>query len=220
MNATASCFAVIFVHFLTRDAKIPLHRAIGVLISGAYVLLRPELDGGISSRGLGETAGLCAAVPLALAGIFGKRFHDQLPVVTATGMFTCSSLVMLPLVVIVDRPWTLDISMSSMTPVAGLVLFSSVLVQLRAYVFAVLQHSELCRCYQPAPGYSTDGRLCTCAWSAFLAEPVYASPAVGMAFVVAGLMIIDGRVLRRLRSSKGDMLDEGLARGLDVARGR
>jgi len=130
MNATASCFAVIFVHFLTRDAKIPLHRAIGVLISGAYVLLRPELDGGISSRGLGETAGLCAAVPLALAGIFGKRFHDQLPVVTATGMFTCSSLVMLPLVVIVDRPWTLDISMSSMTPVAGLVLFSSVLTYL------------------------------------------------------------------------------------------
>ena len=93
-------------------------------------------------------------------------------------------------------------------------------VQLRAYVFAVLQHSELCRCYQPAPGYSTDGRLCTCAWSAFLAEPVYASPMVEMAFVVAGLMIIDGRVLRRLRSSKGDMLDEGLARGLDVARGR
>jgi len=170
MNATASCFAVIFVHFLTRDAKIPLHRAIGVLISGAYVLLRPELDGGISSRGLGETAGLCAAVPLALAGIFGKRFHDQLPVVTATGMFTCSSLVMLPLVVIVDRPWTLDISMSSMTPVAGLVLFSSVLacvVQLRACVSAVLQHSELCRCYQPAPCHSTDGRLCTCAWSAF-----------------------------------------------------
>ncbi len=211
INATASCFAVVFAHFLTRDEKLTFSRAIGVMVglAGAYVLLRPELDGGITARGLGEMAGLVAAMSLALAGIFGKRFRNQTPVVTATGMLTCSSLLMLPLVLVFDRPWTLDVAVVSMAPIAGLVLLSTVLAYL--LYFSILRSAGatnllLVTLLMPVTAHILG--------AAFLDEPLYISSVVGMLFVVAGLSIIDGRVLRwlrRMKSPDGGMPDEGTA---------
>lgn len=211
MNATASCFAVIFAHFLTRDEKLTWRKGIGVLIGffGAYVLLRPELNGGVSARGIGEIAGLCAAMSLALAGIFGKRFREQSPVVTATGMLTCSSLMMLPLVVLFDRPWMLEFSVASMMPVAGLVLLSTVFAYL--LYFSILRSAGatnllLVTLLMPISAHIL-GAL-------FLDEPLYVTSVVGMVFVIVGLSIIDGRVIRRLfkaREIEGDIPDEGPA---------
>lgn len=209
INATASCFAVVFAHFLTRDEKLTVRRVLGVTVGllGAYVLLRPEMDGGITARGLGEMAGLVAAMSLALAGIFGKRFRNQSPVVTATGMLTCSSLLMLPLVVVFDKPWVLDVEIASMAPIAGLVLLSTVLAYL--LYFSILRSAGatnllLVTLLMPVTAHILG--------AAFLDEPLYASSVVGMLFVVTGLSIIDGRVVRRVRgltSPHGEHADEG-----------
>jgi len=199
MNAMTSCFAVVLAHFLTRDEKLTARKAAGVLIGlfGAYVLLRPELVGGISMRGLGQVAGLTASMSLALAGIFGKRFKHLSPLQTATGMLTCSSVMLFPLAMAIDRPWTLTPDLPVLGAVAGLVLLSTVL----AYVlyFAVLRSAGatnllLVTLLMPVSAHILG--------AAFLGEPLYATSVVGMAFIVLGLSIIDGRVVRRLRASR------------------
>ena len=146
MNAVTSFFAVVLAHFLTRDEKLSVRKVAGVLIgfAGAYVLLQPELGGGVSIRGLGEMAGLCASLSLALAGIFGKRFKKLTPMVTATGMLTCSSLVMFPIIMVVDKPWTIVATSGGVGAIAGLVLLSTVL----AYIlyFSVLRSAGATTC--------------------------------------------------------------------------
>lgn len=199
INATTSCFAVVFAHFLTKDEKLTLRRACGVLIGlfGAYVLLRPELVDGVSMRGLGQLAGIVASMSLALAGIFGKRFKALSPMVTATGMLTCSSLLLLPVAMVIDRPWNLQPDLSTAGAIAGLVLLSTVVAYL--LYFRVLQSAGatnllLVTLLMPVSAHILG--------AAFLGEPLYVTSVAGMVFIVIGLSIIDGRLIRVLRKGR------------------
>ncbi len=198
MNAMTSCFTVVLAHFLTKDEKLTARKTAGVLIGlfGAYVLLRPELVGGVSMRGLGQIAGLTASMSLALAGIFGKRFGGLSPLQTATGMLTCSSIVLFPVAMAVDHPWTLTPEPAAWGAISGLVLLSTVL----AYVlyFSVLRSAGatnllLVTLLMPVSAHILG--------AAFLDEPLYATSVAGMLFIVLGLSIIDGRWLRRVRGT-------------------
>ncbi len=197
INATTSCFAVVFAHFLTKDEKLTTRRALGVCIGlfGAYVLLRPEMVDGVSMRGLGQVAGLVASMSLALAGIFGKRFKSLSPMVTATGMLTCSSLLLLPVAMIIDRPWNLNADLSTAGAISGLVLLSTVVAYL--LYFRVLQSAGatnllLVTLLMPVSAHILG--------AAFLGEPLYVASVAGMGFIVIGLSIIDGRLIRVLQN--------------------
>jgi len=198
MNAMTSCFTVILAHLLTKDEKLTVRKAAGVLIGlfGAYVLLRPEMVGGVSMRGLGQIAGLTASISLALAGIFGKRFGGLSPLQTAAGMLTCSSAMLLPIATLVDRPWTLTPEPAAWAAISGLVLLSTVL----AYVlyFSVLRSAGatnllLVTLLMPVSAHVLG--------ATFLNEPLYATSVAGMLFIMLGLSIIDGRWLRRVRGT-------------------
>ena len=199
INATTSFFVVVLAHFLTRDEKLTVRKAAGVLIGlfGAYVLLRPELEGGMSMRGLGQIAGLAASVCLALGAIYGKRFKHLSPMQTATGMLTCSAAVLFPVALVIDRPWTLSPGLAAVGAISGLVLLSTVLAYL--LYFGVLRSAGatnllLVTLLMPVSAHILG--------AVFLAEPLYVTSIAGMVFIVLGLSVIDGRVLRLLRGSK------------------
>ena len=51
---------------------------------------------------------LGASVSYAFAGIFGRRFKAMgiSPLATATGQVTASSIFLVPMVILIDQPWT------------------------------------------------------------------------------------------------------------------
>ncbi len=156
---------------------------------------RPEMVDGVSMRGLGQVAGLVASMSLALAGIFGKRFKSLSPMVTATGMLTCSSLLLLPVAMIIDRPWNLNADLSTAGAISGLVLLSTVVAYL--LYFRVLQSAGatnllLVTLLMPVSAHILG--------AAFLGEPLYVASVAGMGFIVIGLSIIDGRLIRVLQN--------------------
>ncbi|MFN9951555.1 MAG: EamA family transporter, partial [bacterium] len=56
-----------------------------------------------------QLACLAAAISYAFAGVFGRRFRNMgvTPMQTAAGQVTASSISLLPVMLLVDRPWTL-----------------------------------------------------------------------------------------------------------------
>ena len=69
-----------------------------------------------------------AAISYAFAGIFGRRFQGTPPLVTAAGQLSASALMMLPLAMVVDRPFSLDApTMETWGAVLGLTLLSTAL---------------------------------------------------------------------------------------------
>ena len=77
-------------------------------IVGVTVLIGPDALSGLG-RGdwIGEVACLLAALTYGFAGIYGRKFKDVPPLKVATGQITASTIILLPIAAVVDRPWTL-----------------------------------------------------------------------------------------------------------------
>jgi drug/metabolite transporter (DMT)-like permease len=109
-------------------------------------------------------------------------------------MLTCSSLVLFPLAMVIDHPWNLSPDLAAFGAISGLVLLSTVLAYL--LYFGVLRSAGatnllLVTLLMPVSAHILG--------AVFLGERLYATSVAGMAFIVFGLGIIDGRILRRLR---------------------
>lgn len=202
LNATTPLFTLIVAHFLTQDERItPVKLAALVVgIAGVAVLMGP--DALASGDGFwGQIACLGAALSYAFAGIYGRRFKTMgiAPLDAAAGQLTASTMLILPIMLIVDRPWLLP-SFPSATvwaSLAGLALLSTAL----AYVlyFRILAATGatnlLLVTFLIPPTAILLGTV-------FLGEHLLPRHLAGMALIGLSLAAIDGRVLRFLQPAK------------------
>ena len=111
LNATTPIFAVILANFLTIDEKMTPGRLAGVVIGflGVAVMIGPDAFAGITTDLLADLALLVASVFYAFSPIYGRRFARAglSPMVAATGQFTAASVMIVPLALVFDAPWTL-----------------------------------------------------------------------------------------------------------------
>ena len=110
LNATTPLFTVIAAHFLTTSERLTWAKIVGVLFGflGVAVLIGPDA---LSSLGrgdlLGEGACLLAALTYGFAGIYGRRFKGVPPLKVATGQISASTIILLPIAAVIDKPWLL-----------------------------------------------------------------------------------------------------------------
>lgn len=202
LNATTPLFTLIVAHVLTRDEKIDGPKVAALLSGFAGVALLVGPDVLIGGSGVwGQLACLAAAFSYALAGVFGRRFRAMgiAPLEAAAGQVTASTLLILPIMLAVERPWTLAAlpSPTVWLALAGLALLSTAL----AYVlyFRIL-----------AAAGATNLLLVTflipvtaiLLGAAFLGERLEPRHFGGMALIGIGLAAIDGRMARLRRLAK------------------
>lgn len=195
LNAMTPLFGVIVAHFLTQDEKATGSRLAGVVagVGGVGIMMGPDVLSGASTTLLAQMACLCAALSYALGSIYGRRFKGLPPLVTATGQVTASSLMVLPVMLFVDRPWTLSMpSGGVIAALLGLALLSTAL----AYIvfFEILKRAgatnlNLVTLLIP-PSAVLLGWL-------VLGEVLMPRHFVGMAIIAFALLLIDGRLFRR-----------------------
>lgn len=199
LNATTPIFTVMVAHFLTQDERLSPARIVGVVagLVGVAVMIGPEVLRGLGTHVWAQVAILGAALSYAFAGVFGRRFKalGVKPMHTATGQVTASSLMLLPVSLWVDQPWTLDMpGWDTWGALMGLAVLSTAL----AYIlyFRIL-----------ATAGATNVLLVTLLVPvsaillgvAFLGESLEADSLIGMGLIALGLAVIDGRAFKRLR---------------------
>ncbi len=195
LNATTPLFTVLVAHVATNDEKLSASRLLGVLtgVVGVAVMIGPGAFAGGGT--LARIAVLGAALSYSFAAIWGRRFRDLPPVITATGQLSASALVMAPVALLIDRPWSLEvpsprvvwalIALALLSTAAGYIVYFALLA--RAGATNVLLVTLLI-----PPSALLLGSL-------FLAEAVEPRDLAGLAFIAGGLAAIDGRFLRWLR---------------------
>jgi len=199
LNATTPVFTVILAHFLTSDEKLSPNRLAGVLLglAGVAVMTGPAALVGLDKGLLGQLAVLGAATSYALSGIFGRRFGrlGLDPLATATGQVTASSLVMVPLALVFDKPWTLSFpSLEVSLSILGLAILSTAIAYnlfFRILASAGATNVALVTLLVPVSAILFGIVL--------LGESLGAGQIAGMALIALGLAAIDGRLLRRFR---------------------
>jgi drug/metabolite transporter (DMT)-like permease len=194
LNATTPMFTVLVAHMLTSNEKLTRSKFLGVTVGfgGVAVLAGPSALAGLANQNaIGEVACLGAACIYAFAGIYGRRFKGVSPIKVATGQVTGSTLVLIPIVALVDRPWTLP----APTPATwGALIGIALLCTVLAYIlyFRIL-----------AAAGATNLLLVTflipvsaiLLGSLVLGEALGVREFAGMALIGAGLAFIDGRLL-------------------------
>ncbi len=199
LNATTPMFTVLVAHAFTADERLSAGKlaGIGLGIAGVAVMLGWDALGGLGGDVAAELAVLAAAASYAFAGVYGRRFAAMgiAPLATATGQVTASSLMLLPVMLMVERPWTLAMpSAATLAAVLALAVLSTALAY--ALYFRIL-----------AAAGATNLLLVTllipvsavALGIALLGEAPQVQHFAGMALIGAGLLVIDGRVYGAFR---------------------
>ncbi len=110
LNSTSPIFVFLISLFLIRHESVNLTKLSGVLIglTGVVILVGSEALEGLGDQVLGQLACLAGAIMYACAAIYGYRFHSLSAVTTATGTMICASVVLVPLALLAEHPWTLE----------------------------------------------------------------------------------------------------------------
>lgn len=192
-NATTPLFTVVIAHFLTSDERMTGGRFLGVAIglAGVVVMIGGDALAGLSHALLAALAILAAAVSYSFASIYGRRFRAMgiSSLATATGQVTASSVILLPMMLLVEKPWTLAMpGLDAIAALVGVALLSTAL----AYIlyFRIL-----------ATAGATNLMLVTflipvsaiLLGIGFLGEVLLAKHLTGMALIGLGMAAIDGR---------------------------
>lgn len=110
LNATTPIWGVVVAHLFTGDERITPRKLAGVLLGfgGVATMIGPSLLSSLGSSALAQLACVAASLSYALAAVWARRFRriGVKPLSVTTGQLTAGAVVMLPVSMIVDRPWT------------------------------------------------------------------------------------------------------------------
>jgi drug/metabolite transporter (DMT)-like permease len=195
LNATTPLFTVLVAHWLTSDEKATGARLLGVVVglAGVAAMMGPDAVAGLGGDLVAQVACIGAAISYAFAGIFGRRFKGLPPLVTACGQVSATTVMMLPLSLIVDRALELPLpSPGAIAAILALALVSTAL----AYVifFRILKTAGATNLLLVTFLIPVSAILLGVA---FLGEALLPRHLVGMAAIGIGLACIDGRLVKR-----------------------
>ncbi len=196
LNATTPLFTVLLAHAVTADEKMTAGRMAGVLLglAGVAVLIGPEALGGLGAAGLAQIAILGAAASYACASLYGRRFRHLAPVIPAAGMLCASTMLVLPLALMVERPWSLMPGANAAAAVVGLAVLSTALayyLYFRILTLAGSTNLMLVTFLVPVSAILLG--------TAFLGERLGWNALAGLALIFAGLAAVDGRAVAMLK---------------------
>ncbi|WP_419910085.1 DMT family transporter [Hoeflea sp.] len=193
LNATTPLWTVVIANALTSDEKMTVPKVAGCLLglAGTAVLIGPSAISGLGAPVWAQLAIVGAAVSYGFAATYGKRFRDLPPVVTATGQLTASSMIMLPVILVLDRPWSIPV------PPLEVIVWILLLAVLSTSVAYILYFRII------AVAGATNASLVTLIVPpsaillgvAFLDERLGFEALTGLLLIGLGLLTIDGRLV-------------------------
>ena len=193
LNATTPLWGVIVAHVATRDERLTLAKGVGVLVGFAGVAV---MMGGAFGEGTiwAQAAGLGAALSYALAGVWGRRFrtYGLAPLSTALGQVAMATVMLVPIVALVDQPWTLALpDWPVIAALIGLATLSTALAY--ALYFGLIASAGAVNAFLvtflvPVSAIGLGVLI--------LGEALLPRQVAGMALIALGLAAIDGRVGR------------------------
>jgi drug/metabolite transporter (DMT)-like permease len=129
LNSMTPIFTFLITWTVTHHEPATVRKLFGVVagLAGTCLIVGTQALGGFGHEILAQLAIVAATVAYAGAAIFGRGFKGLSPMVPATGSLVCGAAVLIPVSLVVDRPWTLNPSLTSILALLALSVFSTAL---------------------------------------------------------------------------------------------
>lgn len=131
--STSPIFTFLITFAITRHEQVALTKLFGVVsgLAGICLIVGVEALSGFGRELVADFALIAATLCFAGAAIFGRSFGTLDPMAPAAGSMLCGSVVLIPISLAAERPWTIAPSASSVMALIGLSIFST------AFAFAL-----------------------------------------------------------------------------------
>lgn len=206
LNATTPLFTIIVAHLFTSDEALSARRVAGIVagMTGVAVMVGLDVLSGLGANVFAQLAILGASIAYACGAVFGRRFSrlGVAPLLTATGQVTASTVMLVPVALVVEQPWTLPIPGAGVWgAVLGLALLSTALAYILYFrILATAGATNLLLVTLLIPVSAV------LLGTTILGETLAPAHFLGMGLIALGLAAIDGRLLDRLRGRRPPML--------------
>jgi drug/metabolite transporter (DMT)-like permease len=168
LNGLTPLFTIVIAHLMTADDRLTPAKAIGVSLglAGIMFFVAPSMQAGIQASTWGILGVVTVAASYGFAMVFArKRLSGLPPLVAPTGQMILATLYLLPLMLLIDRPFSRPLpSVQAMGAVATLSVLGTVLAFIVYY------------------------RLLRSAAASYVSMVTYVVPLIG---VLLGLVILD-----------------------------
>jgi drug/metabolite transporter (DMT)-like permease len=129
LASTTPIFAFLITWGITRHEPATLTKLAGAVLglAGTAAIIGLDALVGLGGNIAAECVILLATISFACATIFGLRLSDYDPMVVAAGSLLFGGLILLPVALIVDHPWTLRPTQQAVVATVAMGIFSSAL---------------------------------------------------------------------------------------------
>lgn len=129
LGSNAPIFAFLLALLFARHERPTLRQSLGVAagLAGICLVVGVNAFNGLGKDVVAQLALVLATVMYGAAALFGRNFNGLDPMVPAAGSLICGAIVLVPLSLVVDRPWTLSPSANSAAALLALAVFSTAL---------------------------------------------------------------------------------------------
>lgn len=127
LNSLSPIFIFLITWGITRHEPATGRKFAGVALglAGVVVIIGVDALRGVGTHTLAELACVAGALCYAVAAIVGRRFQGVSPLVPAAAATLSASVVMVPVALVVDQPWTLEPSARSIAALAASAVLST-----------------------------------------------------------------------------------------------
>jgi drug/metabolite transporter (DMT)-like permease len=129
LSSTSPIFVVLLTCLSARGERLPGLRLAGIAagLAGTILIVGTQAMTGFGDELWAQLALVAASLCYGGAALFGRNFKGLDPIMPAAGSLLCGALVLLPLSLVLDRPWTLSPSKQSIQALIALSLVSTAL---------------------------------------------------------------------------------------------
>lgn len=127
LNSASPIFTFPFTAIITRHEGVTPRKLFGVVAGMAGICLIVGVDAfrGIGHGLVAEIAIVAATICYACAAIFSRGFKNLDPMALAAGSLIAGAAILTPLSLVVEQPWSIGPSTSSLLALLGLAVFST-----------------------------------------------------------------------------------------------
>lgn len=136
LQATMPIFTVVFAHLAVKDESMTPAKILGVVVGfvGVGLLMLPELRQGVQASLLGQLAIVASSASYAGGAIYARReLRGQSPLVSTMGQLATGAIIMLPISLLVDRPFDLAPSVTALGSLLALTVMGTVVAYVIYY---------------------------------------------------------------------------------------
>ena len=129
LNSTTPIFTFLLTVLITRHEAVTARKLFGVVagVIGISLIIGLEAFHGVGKEALAQLAIVAATISYAAAAIFGRGFKGLDPMMPAAGSMVCGAVLLIPVSLVIDQPWTIAPSAHSILALLGLSVFSTAL---------------------------------------------------------------------------------------------